>query len=181
MYTSLVLTMDTCLLSARKAVMKSVYNKKDLIRVFSVSNCSDSVDVIGEENSAFKQEEAYCNIISYVLFLIHEQKKCIHIIAEDTIIFVLLVYFCWKWQAGVDITVKNCCDQVIDINATIAKLCYKCSQLLAVHTIAGCDTVSYMFGKGKVSAVTIIQKHDLKLDAFRDPRADLPDVLKAWT
>ncbi len=36
-----------------------------------------------------------------------------------------------------------------------------------------------MFKKGKVSAVTIIQKHDLNLDAFGDPRADLADVLKA--
>ncbi len=95
-YTSLVLTMDTCLPSARDAVMKSLHNKKDLIRVFTTSNSSDSVDVIGEENSAFKHEEAYCNIISYVQFLIHEQKKSIQVIAEDTDIFVLLVYFSWK-------------------------------------------------------------------------------------
>ncbi len=101
--------------------------KEDLIRVFSTSNSSDSVDMIGEENSAFKHEEAYCNIISYVQFLIHEQKKCIHVIVEDTDIFVLLVNIRWKWQAGVHITVKNCCDQVIDINATIAKLGHKCS------------------------------------------------------
>ncbi len=53
-------------------------------------------------------------------------------------------------------------------------------QLLAVHATAGCDTVSYMFGKGKVSTVTIIQKHDSKLDTFRDRRADLPYVLKTW-
>ncbi len=36
-----------------------------------------------------------------------------------------------------------------------------------------------MFGKGKVSAVAIIQKHDLKLDVFGDPRVDFADVFKA--
>ncbi len=50
MYPSLVLTMDTCLPGARDTVIKSVHNKKDLIRVFSTSNNSDSVDMIGEEN-----------------------------------------------------------------------------------------------------------------------------------
>ncbi len=90
-YTSLVLTMDTCLPSARDAVMKSVHNKKDLIRVFSTSN--SCVDMIGDENCAFKHKEACCNIISYVQFVIHEQKKCIYVITEDTDICVLLVYF----------------------------------------------------------------------------------------
>ncbi len=127
-YPSLVLTMDTCLPSARDAVMKSVHNKKELIRLFSTSNNSNSVDMIGEENSVFKHGEADCNIISYMQFLIHEQKQSVQVIADDTDIFVLFVYFSWKWQAGVQITMKKSCGQVIDFNATAPKLGHKGSQ-----------------------------------------------------
>ncbi len=127
--------------------MKSVLNKKEMIRVFSTLNSSDSVDMIGEENSAFTHEDAECNIISYVQFPIHEQNQSIQVSADDTDIFVLLVYFSWKWKAGVNITMKNCCVQVIDVNATAAKLGYKCSQLLVVYAITGYDIVSYCLEK----------------------------------
>ncbi len=178
-YPSLVLTMDTFLPSVRDTVMKSVCNRKELIRVFTTSNSSDSVDMIGEENSIFKHKEADCKIISYVQFIIHNQKQSIQVITDDSDIFLLLVYFYWKWRIRVQITMKKFCGHVIDINATDDKLGHNCSQLLIVHAVSGCDTVGYMCGKGKVSAVTIIQKHDLKLDAFGDLRADLVDVLKA--
>ncbi len=47
-------------------------------------------------------------------------------------------------------------------------------QLLSLVTRA----VSDMFGKGNFSAVTLTQKHDLKLDVFGDPTADITDVFK---
>ncbi len=117
--------------------------------MLSTSNSSDSVEMIEKENSTFKHEEADCNIISCVQFLIHEQKQSIQVIADDTDIFVLLVSFCWKWQAVLQITMKKSCGQVIDINTTAVKPDHTCSHLLEVHAITGCDTISYMFGKRK--------------------------------
>ena len=55
---------------------------------------------------------------------------------------------------------------VFDINQTVQELGpRKCSQLLGLHVISGCDTVSYPFGKGKKSGL----KHlDLDLPGLDD-------------
>ena len=39
---------------------------------------------------------------------------------------------------------------------TAAKLGNKCSDLLPVRALSECDTVSFPYGKGKVSAVNVI-------------------------
>ena len=41
--------------------------------------------------------------------------------------------------------------KIIDITATVAKLGNKFPDLLPVHAHSGCNTVSYPYGKGKVS------------------------------
>ena len=47
---------------------------------------------------------------------------------------------------------------VLDVNKTIAQLSpRKCSQLLGLHVLSGCDTVSYPFGKGKKSALKLLE------------------------
>ena len=47
---------------------------------------------------------------------------------------------------------------VLDVNKTIAQLGpRKCSQLLGLHALSGCDTVSYPFGKGKKSALKLLE------------------------
>ena len=47
---------------------------------------------------------------------------------------------------------------VLDINATCADLGEKCLQLLGVHTCS--DTVSYPYGKGKISALNTLLSGD---------------------
>ena len=42
---------------------------------------------------------------------------------------------------------------VLDINATCADLGPQCLQLLGMHSISGCDTTSYIYAKGKFSAL----------------------------
>ena len=47
---------------------------------------------------------------------------------------------------------------VMDVNKTIEQLgLRKCSQLLGLHALSGCDTVSYPFGKGKKSAIKLLE------------------------
>ena len=47
---------------------------------------------------------------------------------------------------------------VLDVNKTIEQLgLRKCSQLLGLHALAGCDTESYPFGKGKKSAIKLLE------------------------
>ena len=46
---------------------------------------------------------------------------------------------------------------VIDITVTCLLLDSKCLQLPGMHVISGCDTVSYPFNKGKISALNILK------------------------
>ena len=48
----------------------------------------------------------------------------------------------------------------------------KCFDLLAIHTLSSCDTMSYPFGKGKVSALNLLLKLDLNLQVFTEPDAE---------
>ena len=47
---------------------------------------------------------------------------------------------------------------ILDINEIVQRLGPKtCSQLLGIHALSGCDTVSYPFGKGKKSALKLLE------------------------
>ncbi|KAK3877224.1 hypothetical protein Pcinc_018024 [Petrolisthes cinctipes] len=50
---------------------------------------------------------------------------------------------------------------VLDINATCLQLGTKCLQLLAMHAISGCDTVSYPFNKGKIRTLNVLKAGDI--------------------
>ena len=175
---TLSLTLDMCL-PGRDIIMKSDNNKRELIKVICSANESRNVAMMNEENREYKHEEADCNIISYVKSLIIKGHKHIQVVADDTDIFTLLVYFCWKWQYSAQISMRKSDGRVVDITATAEKLGCKYFQLLAVHAITGCDTVSYFFGKGKVSAVSIMMKHDIDLEIIGIPDAELSDVIAA--
>ena len=69
--------------------------------------------------------------------------------------------------------------KVIDINATAAKLGEKCFDLLAIHALSVCDTVSYPFGKGKTSAVNLMLNMNLNLQVFASPEATELEWMKA--
>ena len=66
---------------------------------------------------------------------------------------------------------------VLDINKTIEQLgLRKCSQLIGLHALSGCDTVSYPFGKVKKSAIKLLEIDIQGLDhsvrtTWRDPRS----------
>ena len=43
---------------------------------------------------------------------------------------------------------------------TCTELVPKCVQLLDMHTLSGCDTVSYPFNNGKLSALNVLKSGD---------------------
>ena len=61
--------------------------------------------------------------------------------------------------------------KVIDITATVEKLGDKRLDLMPAHALSGCDSVSYPFGKGKLTAIDLILNSKLKLRSFSDPLA----------
>jgi hypothetical protein len=66
------------------------------------------------------------------------------VLADDNDIFVLLVYFLWKWKTDdAKITMKKSDGEVVDINKSVATLGQNAQHLLALHALTGCDSVSY--------------------------------------
>ena len=84
--------------------------------------------------------------------------QTIHILSDDTNVFLLPVYWTSRmWVVG-KIQMEKWNGNVLDINKTVERLgLRKCSQLLGVHVLSGCDTVSYPCGKGKKSVLKLLE------------------------
>ena len=53
---------------------------------------------------------------------------------------------------------RECWDgAVLNVNQTGTTLGSKCLQLLGMHALTGCDTTSFPFNKGKVSALRVLE------------------------
>ena len=166
------------ILPAKDVIMKSDVNKTALIQYLcDASRPNPQLQLIGDD-CEYHHEEADVKIISYLLKL-SPQRKHIQVLADDTDIFVLLVFFFWVYKPAAQVSMRKYDGKVIDINATALKLGDKCFDLLAVHALSGCDTVSYPFGKGKVSALNLLLDLDLNLQVFTEPDADEVDWIKA--
>ena len=53
--------------------------------------------------------------------------------------------------------------RVIDVKASITMFDPKCSQLLRLHSVSGCDTNGYFFRKGNLIAVRLSRNNDYPL------------------
>jgi hypothetical protein len=171
---------DNTILPAKDVIMKSDVNKRALIAYMcNTESARDhpNLQLIGDA-CVYQHEEADVKVISYLLELL-PQKRHVQILADDTDIFVLLVYFVWYHKPAARVSMKKYNGKVIDINATAYKLGDKSFDLIGVHALSGCDTVSYPFGKGKVSAVNLMLKLDLKLQVFAEPGAESDEWMTA--
>ena len=66
----------------------------------------------------------------------------IQIVNDDTDVFILLVHFYWKLRQLAAITMNRFDGKTLNINATAMTFGDKCVQLLPMHAITGCDSVS---------------------------------------
>ncbi len=98
-------------------------------------------------------------MISYLLMAAEYGTQVIRILSDDTDVFVL-VY--WVYQRNIEATVQmeRWDGAVWDINATCAQLGPKYLQILGMHYLTGSDTTSYLYGKGKVSALKTLRAGD---------------------
>ena len=173
------LTMDT-VLPPREVVMKNTENKKQLLKLLCEANTADHIHMTCEGLCLFGHEEADVCIVTYLQRIIQEGNTKIVVAADDTDIFALLVHFCWKWQLldTISITMKKMNGKLININEVCRKLGPKCIEVLGLHALTGCDTTSYPYGKGKVSALNILKNHDsIGLQIIGDPLACQEEVL----
>ena len=74
----------------------------------------------------------------------------------DTDVFALLLY-CVNWaDMQFKVQMEHWDGSVLDTNATCSDFGRKCLQLPGMLTLSHCDTTSYPFGKGNVTALNII-------------------------
>ena len=106
-------------------------------------------------NGGFEHDEADVTMIAYLLQAAESEKSVIRILTDDTDVFVLLVHWVWKMELHSAVQMERWNGVVININATWLLLGCKCLQLPVMHAISGCDTVSFPFNEGKISALNI--------------------------
>jgi len=82
-------------------------------------------------------------MIAYMLQAAEFGKDVIRILSDSTDVFVMLVYWVWKMQLHYSVQMERWNGVVVDINATCTELGPKCLQLMGLHALSGCDTVSY--------------------------------------
>ena len=71
----------------------------------------------------------------------------------DAYVFVLLVYWVNRADMQRKVQIERRDGSVLDTNATCPYFGQKCLQLPCMLTLSNCDTTSYPFGKGNVTAL----------------------------
>ena len=86
-----MITLETDLPS-RDILMKNTCNRIQLINVICEANTPRTLRMLGPDPYIYKHEEANNTSIRYLNMFIQEVKKSIQVVANDTDIFILLVY-----------------------------------------------------------------------------------------
>ena len=165
----------------RDAIMKNTENKKKVIKLLCENNTEyPHVRMVSQASCPFGHEEADVSIIRYIFLLLQMNIKIMQVLADDNDIFVLLIFFIWKWKADIQVTMKKTDGTVIDINKSASNLGRSANRLLALHALTGCDSTSYPYRKGKVTALKQLKSDESKdLECFGEISTDKKDLIAA--
>ena len=125
-------------LPKRDAILKSKNNKRRLASMLSTFNVGENVTMETLNDGVFGHDEADITMVSYVLEAANFGKDVIRVLSDDTDVLILLVY--WVYREGL-----QCKVQMERWDGTV---------------LSGCDTTSYPFGKGKISALNTLLAGD---------------------
>ena len=85
--------------------MKNKHNKRGLSRLFSTFNLGNGVSVESRDDGVFLHDEADITIISYLFQAADAGRQVVRILSDDSDIFVLLVYWTWRYDLQVRVSV----------------------------------------------------------------------------
>ena len=146
-------------LPCREAILHNSKNKNLLNSILCSYPLPHNIQLVNKLECAVTHDEADITLCSYMLKAVAEGTQTIRILSDDTDVFVLLVYWTSRMRVAAKIQMEKWNEDVLDINETVRRLGpSKCSQLLGIHALSGCDTVSYPFGKGKLSALKLLER-----------------------
>ena len=112
------------LLPSREAVMKNNHNKRGLSRLLSTFNLGCGVSIESRDDGVFLHDEANITCIRYLFQAADAGRQVVRILSDDSDIFVLLVYWTWRYdlQVRVAVQMEKWDGVVLDINATCSNL-----------------------------------------------------------
>ena len=73
---------------------------------------------------------------------------------------------------------ENANGEVVNINAAVESLKGKAGMILGLHALTGCDSTSFIYGKGKASAIPVLLKCDIDLSVIGDLHTPIEEVVK---
>lgn len=145
-------------LPCREAILHNATNKSLLNNILCGYPLPHNIQLVNKLDCVVTHVEADITLCSYMLKAVADGAQTIRILSDDTDVFVLLVYWTSRMQIVAKIQMEKWNGDVLDVNKTVKHLGpRKCSQLLGAHALSGCDTVSYPFGKGKQSALKLLE------------------------
>ena len=146
-------------LPCREAILHNSKNKNLLNSILCSYPLPHNIQLVNKLECAVTHDEADITLCSYILKAVAEGTQTIRILSDDTDVFVLLVSWTSRMRVAAKIQMEKWNEDVLDINETVRRLGpSKCSQLLGIHSLSGCDTVSYPFGKEKLSALRLLER-----------------------
>ena len=111
------LEMNT-LLPKRDIIMKNNHNKVQLTRILSTFSMGSNVQIENKFDEQFGHDEADITMISYVLDAYDKGAAIIRVLSDDTDVFVLLVYWCYKRQMKAMVQMEKWDGTILFINET---------------------------------------------------------------
>ena len=191
---------------AQKAVLTVTSNKKQLIKLICddlqhdedliqnhtldhnlfITGQNDTIEiskgiVITRRDMYTSHEEADNIIVQHAFLAASGGASGVAVMADDTDVWALLLHHYFEQNIDIPIIMQSPIHgrSVIDIKATTAKYSDLIPNLLAGHSLSGCDTVAGCFGVGKKKMLNVIKQHSLSL--LGDINVPWPDVIRQAT
>ena len=134
--------------------MKSKANKILISRLLCTFTLAPNILMVGEDEGLFHHEEADVLMVSFMIGALRDGKKAVRILSDATDVFVILIFWVQKLSIKALVQMEKWDGTVLHINNMMAALGDTSLQLLGMHAVTGCDTVSYPFNKGKLTALS---------------------------
>ena len=128
-------------------------------------------------------EEADVIIVQQVVQLANSGKNNIHVIVDDTDVFILLLHYYSMKKLTCDMLMigTSAGRKCIDIKATVEKHNDIIDNVLAAHVLSGCDTVSTLYGIGKGTVLKVLKSGKHTLNKLGNTEKPFEEVLQQST
>ena len=97
-------------------------------------------------------------MVSLMIDAVRYGKKVIRILSGDTDVFVILIFWVRKLSNNALVQMEKWDGTVLHINNIVVALGDTSLQVPGMHAVTGCDTVSYPFNKGKLTALSKLRE-----------------------